>query len=382
MREDLKGDFLGFSFDNIHSSRLGIVRVANGDRYTEELFPEVSDRTHEITGEDGENYYGSEFKTKVHTINIAFDSVTEKQFRQLRKLFGTKKICPLIFDERPYKVYMAKIESPIELEYVCFDEHKRHEGETIEGGGIRYVEKDGERVKEDITPWVYEYDEGGRPITERIYKGEGTIELISYYPYAHQLYKQLELYTDNPMITTYSNVDEWAESSGILDTETFTNNHIDEVLEATYLTNYYNLQIPVYNPGDLDTGFYLYIPFDNSGHISPAFGNYVCINGDTNGLLLREIERKGDDSGIIINTNNHLIEGVKYDFISERNDYRTRSWTPTINIYNEYIAAGDFPLIKRSDWHFDDTQYKQSIYLNCQVADRNSIKLDYDYLYF
>ena len=34
----MKGDFLGFSFDGIHCSKLGITHVSSSDRYDEDLF--------------------------------------------------------------------------------------------------------------------------------------------------------------------------------------------------------------------------------------------------------------------------------------------------------------------------------------------------------
>lgn len=381
----MKGDFTGFSFNGIHSSQLGITRVSEGDRYKESLFPEISDRSDEITGNDGEFYFGSEFREKVHEISIAFDSMTELQFRRMRRLFGTKNMCELIFDERPYKVYYVKLAEPIQLEYICFDEHKRYEGETIEGGGIRYVEKDGERVREDITPWVYEYDEGGRPITERIYKGEGSIEFVAYYPFAKQLYKVLDYYNANEednILTKYDNVDEWAISSGILDLNTYNTYNIDKTVLFDD-TGQFNLKIPVYNPGDLNTGFYLYIPFNSENKIVPDSGDYIVINGDTNGLVLSPIARKGDETGIIINSVNHLIEGVYYDPITEREDHRKKTWQTTRNIYNDSIVVGDFPKILRSDWYFDDDQFKQAIYLNCQnPGNIEHIQINYDYLYF
>lgn len=450
----MKGDFTGFSFDGIHSSELGIVRVSDGDRYEEELFPQIEDRTNEISNNDGLNYFGSDFRDKSISISIAFDSLTETQFRKIRRIFGTKKICELIFDERPYKVYSVKLADPIKLDYICFDEQKRHEGETIKNGGIRYIEKDGEMVREDITPWVYEYDTQGRPIMQRIYKGEGEIEFVTYSPFAKQLYKTLDLYSDkSKFITTYDNVDEWAESSGLLTAEQFNTNKIDKTIELTGVEGY-NLEIPVYNPGDLDTGFYLYIPFnsfeeeandsmvippettdktyylshmpvsgstpiiiadpsivyqvdeqdahkyyitnsdtENSANISftynfmgtpvikPNSGDSVKIYGDNNGLKLTTIERKGEDDGIIINTINHLIEGVQLDPITEQNNYRTKTWQITGNIYNECILKGDFPQILRSDLYLDSTQFKQAIYLNCK-GEKDSIQINYDYLYF
>ena len=121
----MQRDFVGFSFDGIHSSELGILRVSEGDWYEETLYPEIEDLTIDIPGLDGNYYFGSNFKARSISISIAFDSMTELQFRKLRRLFGVKKNCELIFDERPYKYYMAKIESPIELSYVCFDEPKK-----------------------------------------------------------------------------------------------------------------------------------------------------------------------------------------------------------------------------------------------------------------
>ena len=127
------GDFLGFEFDGIRSEDLGITRVSGGDRFDEQLQPEVKDITAEVPGMDGEYYFGSTFGTRTFDIEIAYDSLTEEQFRRLRRVFGTRDIKKLVFDERPYKYYMVKIESPIELSYVCFDEQRKHIGPARDG---------------------------------------------------------------------------------------------------------------------------------------------------------------------------------------------------------------------------------------------------------
>ena len=41
----LKGDFIGFTFNGVHSSELGIIRVSEGDRYNESLLPSLSSKT-------------------------------------------------------------------------------------------------------------------------------------------------------------------------------------------------------------------------------------------------------------------------------------------------------------------------------------------------
>ena len=382
----MKGDFTGFSFDGIHSSQLNIVHVSSSDRYSEELFPEVKDKTIEIPNNHGEYYYGSTYGTRTFEIDIAFDSVTETQFRKIRQLFSTTKICELIFDERPYKVYYAKAESPVELSYICFDEEEY----TWDTTGHRSKEKDpdtgqyqpGDYIPGSIDHKVYTGNK------RRIYKGEGTINLICHFPLARQLYKIKELYSNpnfNPndgvhsytgnTITSYTNVDEWIESSGILDYNTRHNNSIDEVKTPS---NTYRYMIPVYNPGDLNVGFCLYIPFNSEGKICANEGkNVIIINGDDAILYLnKEITRqKPIETGILINTTNHLIEGVVYRHITQLQDTRNPSWITTGSIYNQYIVAGDFPHIIKSDWFFDGPtgETKQAIYIDCaQIEESQS----------
>ena len=57
----IKGDFLGFTYNGIHSSELGIFRVSDGSRYTENLLPTIQDKTVQVPGADGTYYFGSYF---------------------------------------------------------------------------------------------------------------------------------------------------------------------------------------------------------------------------------------------------------------------------------------------------------------------------------
>ncbi len=158
-----RGDFIGFSFAGIHSSTLNIIRTSDGDRFDENLIPDVKDITAEIPGMDGEYYFGSTYGNRTFDISIAYDHMSESDIRRLRQVFGRKQIGELIFDERPYKKYMVKIESPIELSYVCFDEPKK---ELIDFDGI------------------YGETQVSRAVTgkQRVYKGEGKISFIAMSP--------------------------------------------------------------------------------------------------------------------------------------------------------------------------------------------------------
>ena len=57
-------DFVGFSFDHIHSSKLGILRTSEGDNYEESLLPDFEDSTSDVKGISGQYYFGQQHKAK------------------------------------------------------------------------------------------------------------------------------------------------------------------------------------------------------------------------------------------------------------------------------------------------------------------------------
>lgn len=142
-------DFIGFEFCNCHSSKYNLYVVSDGSRYQDELVPSPIDYAEQIPGGIGQNYFGSDIDIKEFPLNIAFDSVSEKDLRGLRKWLEPGTIGDLVFDERPYKTYTAKISSPPSISFICFDE----------------------------------YDEKEKKY-KRVYKGEGTINFICYNPLA------------------------------------------------------------------------------------------------------------------------------------------------------------------------------------------------------
>lgn len=244
-------DFVGFQWDGIHSSDLNIVRTSDGSRYNETLIPAFQDTTSKMPGSDGTLYWESFYTNKPFNISIAFDRLTETEFRRFRQVFSAKKRGQLIFDEAPYKAYTAKIQSPPQLKYICFDE-------------------DG----------------------QRIYKGEGTIQFIAYCPYAKSIKKYLNQYTE----ADYPNKDEWAAASGLA----LSKGNLDGS----------GASINLFNPGDLPTDFCVYFAFNNNGISSLT---QIKID-DGVPLVLSTFERKSiNDDGFRINTRTNLIEGVKIE---------------------------------------------------------------------
>ena len=288
----IKGDFISFSYNGVHSTELGIVHVSSSDRYADALLPTIQDKTVQAPGSDGTYFFGSYYTQRPITINIAFDNITETQLRKIRTLFGDKQSHPLVFDEEPYKVYQAKVTGTPQYNYICF----------------------------------------GSP---RVYKGEGTLTFTCYEPFARcpNQYKYLSQYTigttNTPSWYKYNNKAEWNLSAGLL------------VTQGTY-DSFMNGSFKTYNPGDVEADFKFIIPI-NSGIVG------IKITDGTNDLsshtlLLNTITAKDNDTQLLFNSRTNLIEGL--DVQGAR----------TMNLYNEYIQSGHWFRIPLNEanktWYF------------------------------
>lgn len=263
----IKGDFLGFTFDGVHSTELGIFRVSDGERYSENLLPVIQDKTVQIPGADGTYYYGSYYTQRQFNISIAFDGLTESQLRRLKTLFSDKKIHSLIFDELPYKVYKVKIAGTPNLKYVCFEAPSQTD--------IRDRElNNGIKSKEAL------YGVGARTTSGRVYKGEGQLNFISYNPFAKSRFKYLDEYViknipewgsmDTADATdVYYNLYDWVDSSRMVHSGTQKKDpagelrRVDEVVETGVM---------YYNAGDLYTPFTLSILLKTGKFSGGTFG--------------------------------------------------------------------------------------------------------------
>ena len=68
----LKGDYIGFSYNSVHSSDLGIVRTSEGSRFNENLLPTIQAKTVQVPGGDGTYYFGSYYTQRPFTISFGW----------------------------------------------------------------------------------------------------------------------------------------------------------------------------------------------------------------------------------------------------------------------------------------------------------------------
>ena len=292
----MKQDFYGFQFNGVHTSDLNIVRVSDGSRYSENLSPVFQDKTVQMLGSDGTLYWESFDTNKAWAIQVAFDELSEMQYRRLRQVFNGKTMGELIFDELPFKAYTAKVQSSPQFKTICFD--------TPDGA--------------------------------RVYKGEGTINFIAYYPYAKSVHKFLNEFNDYE----YDNKAQWAAASGMKPTRAS--------YDGTGTT------INLYNAGDLETDWQAFYIINSSGSALTS----ISLNGGVDGQMVFSSisQKKTNDAYIRINSRTNLIEGCDSSKI------------PTGSLYNEFLVAGDFFKIPLGESTF--------------VSNTDCNEIRYDYLYY
>lgn len=276
-------DFCGFTFNGIHSSELNIIRVSSGSRYNENLGAVFQDKTAQVEGGDGTLFWNSYYSNKPFSFQIAYDRLTEAQLRKLRQVFCAKAMGELILDEAPYKAYTVKVQAPVQLSYLCFDDVNR----------------------------------------DRVYKGEGTISLIAYYPYAKSVHKFLNEFNDY----FYSNKYEWADASGLA--------RIKGTYDGT------GEDIKLYNPGDLATDWQAFYTMTSDGCALTTITLSDNASHTMGHMAFSSISRKNNnDAYLRLNSRTELIEGCDSNKV------------PTGTLYNEFFIAGEFFKIPLGESNF------------------------------
>lgn len=169
-------DFRGFCFGNVHTQDLHLEVVSSSSRYQKNLLPTPADVTVDVPGGDGQYYFGSTFKPREIRVAVAFDNISEENWRTIAEVFSTDKLQDLVFDEAPYKVYRAKVKSAPDFKFVCFHDRNTH---------------------------------------QRVYKGEGSLTFVCYHPLAYCFNKYIVTAADYYTCLTPQQIIE----HGSLDTE-------------------------------------------------------------------------------------------------------------------------------------------------------------------
>lgn len=280
-------DFTGFYFNHIHSSTYNIYRVSNGSRFEEGLLPDFEDFSVSVVGGDGDLYQGRRFKPITFKINIAYDNLSELNLRQLRNWLAPGDLCPLQFDERPYKTYFAKLSSRPILNYVCFMEDD--DGDNVYSGGPTeftppydgFVPKSSREPVSGPTTTA--------PITvptkQRVYKGEGELTFTAYDPFGYCIDESWEMTAERGLIASNGinwqdlgeyippndwngAIDEWSFASRLLTSEQLHQESVNVPYRDSTWTDpktqieYEDWYVNLYNAGDFKSDIQIFFDFD------------------------------------------------------------------------------------------------------------------------
>ena len=295
-------DFLDFYYNGKWASELGLVKVNNGKRQDDEVLPASKDTTIDIPGNDGVYYVNSKYQQREFKIDFAYDGLSEDDIKKIREWLAPQKECRLIFSERPYKYYMAKPKSAPKLSYIAFD--------TSDGG--------------------------------RVYKGEGSVQFVCYYPWARSVAKNMkELNTTlGPL---YEVTSQQLEGSNL-----YTTNSDGTLSDATGIERVSTAEFNGYvlnNLGQLPAPFKLY--FDVLGHYAETSKYYKFYIDNSKEIMVldaNQLAQGGLGPGsYCIDTENHLIMRCR-KIVSDNNNttYVIEESNGNAVILNKAIVAGDF----------------------------------------
>lgn len=348
----IKGDFTGFTFGSVHSSELGLTRIINNGRITEDILPKLSDSTVQTPGSAGELYFGTNYTNKELTITFAFYDLTESELCKLSSFVNDKQPKDLIFDESPYKVCQARIAESVVIKHICYQNNNERrysgEGELVFKGLSPYFRSRYEYIEdytadlvlqwadrddlsslqlEGLTPLAvnsasiqYGFDEGYGSIRGDREDFEAWVtdgELLQ--PVEDSLEgilgsQQLPLSPDSQ----YFNLYEWLTSSGLPSRKQY----------GQWSKDGYTL----FNAGDVPIPFEIFFKIPESGILDVK----IILNEavfDIKNLAAKIINTK-KDIYIGISSKDYIIRGYNENFVF------------TGCTYNEYIKGGDFMFLQ------------------------------------
>jgi phage-related protein len=370
-------DFMGFYFDNVHSSTYGLVRTSDGDRYKEGLIPEFEDREIELVGGDGSLYEGRRFKKTNFRIKVAFDNMTEQQLRELRTWLGTDELKAFRFDERPYKTYWVKPSKKPELSYICFMEDDEM---NFEGNKIRVYKGEGEIEFTAYDPFGYCIDrttdiidgewmsyplyqeqlkklDGSKLQDEKdkikkFLKDEYQEDSQGYPIFPHRInWQNLSVY--NPfvtggMISGIDNTPEWGFQAGLYDEIQL--QYFNSFKQAG--TNSFRQEAKTYNPGDFESDFLLHLTLlssnanntgntDNTGNtnLTGSIDIYISQKNEVIHFFKFSIDGLKVGDKVVLDTKTHSL--IVYSLLSDKSYQKTMRY--------DLVLSTDFPKIPKGE---------------------------------
>lgn len=280
---------------------MGLYKVSDSNRQNDTLVPTLKHITVEVPGGDGTYWFGSQYTQKPIQVRFAYDNLTEDNLHTLRWLFDGKKHLHVIFDEYPYKYYDMVVSAAPQFDYVPFTEDRLI-------GGIE-------------TP-------------RRIFKGEGSVQLVSYFPYAIGV----------EGIKSWDNFDPAPPN---IEELRGTVNYFDENVSGSYDLDTY---IPIngcfylWNAGDMPTNFLLTLDASLASNITQI--DLRREDPNEGSVFIQTLFQKSNSApaftkAITFDTRLHLIYDDQGNFYNQYFPIENFRQIPVGGVYSIYLNGTD-----------------------------------------
>ena len=114
--------FISFSYGGRNIEDFNLIAYTNGDRLERAAYGEFEDLTTTYDVIHGQFYWGTYFRARSLTLNLATDGITQEQLDEFRYWFRPGETRELILSEHPNRATMARIAQPPELHLLPFEE--------------------------------------------------------------------------------------------------------------------------------------------------------------------------------------------------------------------------------------------------------------------
>ena len=180
-------DYTGFRWNGKHTSQLGLTIVSSSSRYSLNPISSITNNTVDVPGGDGQYFFNSTYGPKKWTINFVFDNLDDYQWRDLLNWLYHKDTSDLVFDELPYKAYNAKLEGTPDVKYLAFTDVKAKQYDDSLDKDTLETYNWGDY---DPASYITHEPDGSHNFNKmyykkRVYKGEGTLNFVAFFPYAY-----------------------------------------------------------------------------------------------------------------------------------------------------------------------------------------------------
>lgn len=184
----MRRSFISFTYGGRYIEDFDLIATISGDRMEKDGYAPFNDLTTDYDILEGQQYWGTHYKAKTLTFNLATDGIDQKTLDDFLHWFQAGVSRELILAEHPNRVALARVAQPPQLSVLPFEHHT-----------------------------TMKISENEYPIITTLYKGEITLQLVMDEPHWHAKDNILGILVDSDLnlgVDKQRYIDYWEDFYG------------------------------------------------------------------------------------------------------------------------------------------------------------------------